>query len=77
MRGLIVGVPDKSGAIEVGVKALHDTAVAEAVPDFLVADSPEFLFPFELDFAQTDGLFLGHQLAVEIDVCGYTFVLEL
>ena len=60
MWGLVVGVSHSSGAIEVGVDALHDAAVAKAVSDFLVAESPKLLFTFELNFAQADGLLLGN-----------------
>ena len=59
------------------MEALHDAAVAKAVSDLLVADSPELLFSLKLNFTQADGLLLGYQLAVEVDVRGYTFVLEL
>ena len=51
--------------------------MAKAVSDLLVADSPELFFSLELNFTQADGLLLGYQLAVEVDVRGYTFVLEL
>ena len=46
------------------MEALHDTAVAKAVSDLLVADSPELFFALELYFVQADGLLLGHQLVV-------------
>ena len=59
------------------MEALHDTAVAKVVSDLLVADSPELLLSLKLNFTQADGLLLGHQLAVEVDIRGYTFVLEL
>ena len=60
MWGLVMGVSDSSRASEVGVDALHNAAVAKAVSDFLVAESPEFLFSFELNLALADGLLLGY-----------------
>ena len=51
VRRLIVGVPDKGGTCKVRV---------EAVFDFLVMKSPEFLLTLELNFVQADGLFLGY-----------------
>ena len=72
-----MGVPDKGRACEIRVEAGHSATVVKAVFDLLMTKSPEFLFTLELNFTQADGLFLGYQLAVEVNVCGYTFVFEL
>ena len=72
-----MGVSDKSRTSQVGMEAFHDVAVAEVVSDLLVVDSPELLLSLKLNFTPADGLFLGYQLAVEVNIRGYTFVLEL
>ena len=51
MRGLVMGVSDEGRAGEVRVDPFHDTAVAEAVFNFCMADGPELFLAFELDFA--------------------------
>ena len=51
MRGLVVRVFNKGRAGEVGVKALHNAGVAEAVSDLLVTGSPELFFMLELYFS--------------------------
>ena len=45
-----MGVSNESRAGHIGMEALHDAAVAEAVSDLLVTDGPELLFSLKLNF---------------------------
>ena len=76
VRGLVVGVGDKGGACEVGVKVLHGAAVTEAIFDLPMMGSPELFFALQICFVETDGLLLGDKLAVEVNVGSYSLVLE-
>ena len=76
VQGLVVGVGDKGGAREVGVKVLHGAAVTEAIFDLPMTGSPELFFALQICFVETDGLLLGDKLAVEVNVGSYSLVLE-